>query len=59
LLGHSHLSTTLRYLHLRSDRLPHIRSPLEVLAESGTPAGNGTTAPRTGGRGAGMVDPIV
>ncbi len=54
LLGHSHLSTTLRYLHLRADRLPHIRSPLDVLAESGTSAGNGTTAPRTGGRGAGV-----
>jgi site-specific recombinase XerD len=54
LLGHSHLSTTLRYLHLRSDRLPHIRSPLEVLAESGTSAGHGTTTPRTGGRGAGV-----
>jgi len=54
LLGHSHLSTTLRYLHLRADRLPHIRSPLDALAESGTSAGHGTTAPRTGGRGAGV-----
>src|SRR5205823_10521742 len=51
LLGHSHLSTTLLYLHLRSDRLPHIRSPLELLAESGTPSADGTTAPRTGRRG--------
>jgi len=54
LLGHSHLSTTLRYLHLRSDRLPHIRSPLELPVESGTPSGNGTTESRTGGRGAGV-----
>ena len=48
LLGHSHLSTTLRYLHLRSDRLPHIRSPLELLVESSTSSGDGTTKPRTG-----------
>ncbi len=48
LLGHSHLSTTLRYLHPRSDRLPHIRSPLELLVESGTSSGDGTTEPRTG-----------
>lgn len=53
LLGHSHLSTTLRYLHLRSDRLPHIRSPLELLSESSTSSGDGTTQPGTGGRGAG------
>jgi site-specific recombinase XerD len=53
LLGHSHLSTTLRYLHLRSDRLPHIRSPLELLSESSTSSGDGTTEPGTGGRGAG------
>jgi integrase len=54
LLGHSHLSTTLLYLHLRSDRLPHIRSPLELLGSSGTPSADGTTAPRTGRRGAGV-----
>ena len=54
LLGHSHLSTTLRYLHLRSDRLPHIRSPLELLGESGTPSGDGATTSGTGGRGAGV-----
>jgi integrase len=53
LLGHSHLSTTLRYLHLRSDRLPHIRSPLELLGESSTSSGDGTTEAGTGGRGAG------
>ncbi len=54
LLGHSHMSTTLRYLHLRSDRLPHIRSPLELLEGSVTPARDGATEPRTGGRGAGL-----
>lgn len=54
LLGHSHLSTTLRYLHLRSDRLPHIRSPLELLEGSGNPPGDGTTAAGTGGRRAGV-----
>jgi integrase/recombinase XerD len=48
LLGHSHLSTTLRYLHLRSDRLPHIRSPLELLSESSTSLSDGTTLRRTG-----------
>ena len=54
LLGHSHLSTTLLYLHLRNDRLPHIRSPLELLDPSSTPSADGTTAPRTGRRGAGV-----
>lgn len=57
LLGHSHLATTLRYLHLRSDRLAHVRSPLDLPAESGTPAGDGTTGPGTGGRGAGVRRP--
>lgn len=51
LLGHSHLSTTLRYLHLRADRLAHIRSPLELLSQSGTSSGDGPTPPRTGRRG--------
>jgi integrase/recombinase XerD len=54
LLGHSHLSTTLRYLHLRAERLPHLRSPLELLDGAGTPPGDGTTPPRTGRRGAGV-----
>lgn len=54
LLGHSHLATTLRYLHLRVDRLSRIRSPLESLEESGTPRGDGPTETRTGGRGAGV-----
>lgn len=51
LLGHSHLATTLRYLHLRSERLPHLRSPLELLDESATPPGDGTTDAGTGRRG--------
>jgi integrase/recombinase XerD len=54
LLGHSHLSTTLRYLHLRSDRLPGLRSPLELLPESGTPAGDGSTGAGTGGHRPGV-----
>jgi site-specific recombinase XerD len=48
LLGHSHLATTLRYLHLRTDRLSHIRSPLELLTESSTPLSDGTTRTGTG-----------
>jgi integrase len=54
LLGHSHLATTLRYLHLRSDRLPHLRSPLEWLDDPATAAADGTTEPRTGRRGPGV-----
>jgi integrase/recombinase XerD len=51
LLGHSHLSTTMRYLHLRSERLPHLQSPLAFLADSATSPADGTTKPRSGGRG--------
>jgi integrase/recombinase XerD len=54
LLGHSHLATTLRYLHLRSDRLPHIRSPLELFGRSGNSSGDGTTDSGIGGCGAGL-----
>jgi integrase/recombinase XerD len=50
LLGHRHVSTTLLYLHLRADRLPGIRSPLELLGASGITAAYGATGPRTGGR---------
>jgi site-specific recombinase XerD len=31
LLGHSHVQTTMRYLHVRSERLQQVRSPLELL----------------------------
>ena len=51
LLGHSHLATTLRYLHLRSDRLPHLRSPLELFEPSRTAPGDGTTDAGIGRRG--------
>jgi integrase/recombinase XerD len=54
LLGHRHLSTTLGYLHLRADRLPGIRSPLDLPDVSGTPAGDGPTDRRAGRRGAGV-----
>jgi integrase/recombinase XerD len=54
LLGHSCLSSTLLYLHLRADRLPHIQSPLELLGQSGTSPVNGATQSGTGGCGASM-----
>jgi integrase/recombinase XerD len=54
LLGHAHLGTTARYLHLRSDRLAGIRSPLEFLGGSGTTPGDGATGTGTGRRGAGV-----
>jgi integrase len=54
LLGHGHLSTTLRYLHLRADRLPHIRSPLELPDESDTVPADGPTDAGSGRRGAGV-----
>jgi site-specific recombinase XerD len=50
LLGHNDISTTMRYLHLRADRLPRVRSPLEQLGPSGIPPGHGATGPGTGGR---------
>jgi integrase len=53
LLGHGQLSTTLRYIHLRSDRLAGVQSPLERLGESGITPGHGSTGGGTGGRGAG------
>jgi site-specific recombinase XerD len=48
LLGHSQLSTTLRYIHLRSDRLPQVRSPLEWLGHSGIAPAHGSTRCGTG-----------
>lgn len=37
LLGHSHISTTMTYLHVRQERLAQIQSPLELLDLSGLP----------------------
>jgi site-specific recombinase XerD len=31
LLGHTHLSTTATYLHVRQERLAQIKSPLDLL----------------------------
>jgi integrase/recombinase XerD len=53
LLGHSDIATTMRYIHLRSDRMPHIRSPLEWLGTSGIAPDHGATAGGTGGRDSG------
>jgi site-specific recombinase XerD len=53
LLGHSDIGTTMRYIHLRSDRLPQVRSPLEWLGTSGIAPGHGPTPPGTGRCGAG------
>ena len=57
LLGHTQLSTTLRYLHLRSDRMVRVPSPLERLGESGIPPGHGATDGGTGGRDPGDGGP--
>jgi site-specific recombinase XerD len=35
LLGHGHVQTTMLYLHLRAERLRQVRSPLELLEETG------------------------
>jgi integrase/recombinase XerD len=50
LLGHNHIQTTMRYLHLRSEKLRQVRSPLE-LPENGdgpppTPPGGPARDPR-------------
>jgi site-specific recombinase XerD len=37
LLGHSHISTTMTYLHVRQERLAQIQSPLQLLDLSGLP----------------------
>jgi site-specific recombinase XerD len=49
LLGHGDISTTMRYIHLRADRLSHVRSPLERLGSSGIAPGHGATRSGTGG----------
>jgi site-specific recombinase XerD len=52
LLGHNHVQTTMRYLHLRSEKLRQVRSPLELLeATTGdgpppTPPGGPAAQPR-------------
>jgi site-specific recombinase XerD len=48
LLGHNQLSTTSRYLHLRSERLRQVRSPLELLSDPSEPTGHGPARPGTG-----------
>jgi site-specific recombinase XerD len=57
LLGHTSISTTMLYLHLRSDRLPHVRSPLEWLDSSAMAPGHGPTGPGTSGRDPGRRRP--
>jgi integrase/recombinase XerD len=46
LLGHSHVHTTMRYLHLRSERLQQVRSPLELLEQA---SADGTPPTASGG----------
>jgi site-specific recombinase XerD len=37
LLGHSQISTTMGYMHVRQERLAQIQSPLQLLDLSGLP----------------------
>jgi integrase/recombinase XerD len=46
LLGHGSVQTTMLYLHLRSERLRQVRSPLELLEEADS---DGTRAAAAGG----------
>jgi integrase/recombinase XerD len=53
LLGHSSLSTTLRYLHLRSARVSQLHNPYDLLAgTSAVDSAIGPTPSGTGGPGA-------
>jgi site-specific recombinase XerD len=46
LLGHNHVQTTMRYLHLRSEKLRQVCSPLELLEDT---VGNGLPPTPPGG----------
>jgi site-specific recombinase XerD len=59
ILGHQHVSTTMRYLHLRSDRLRQLPSLLDLLP---LPAAQRSPAATTNGnmpRVPGLIDPQV
>ena len=45
LLGHSHLSTTARYLHVRAERLAQVKSPLDLIDLRPVPARSPDAAP--------------
>jgi integrase/recombinase XerD len=59
LLGHSDIGTTMRYIHLRCDRLSRVRSPLEwdERGSAGMARGHGPTDPGAGGRDPGRRRP--
>jgi hypothetical protein len=59
LLGHNRPATTMRYLHLRAERLPHLQSPLALLGNLATSPADGATLPRTGGRDPDACSPLA